>query len=126
MKCWSAGETAAVQTPEYVRDNIHVSLLARAYAKFASELADCADVRKINPSGYPESQGAFALRISREMQSRLGFPCKLDLRHQIEFPEPRVRINTDPIDSQSLDWNEAEAWDGIADYYRQSRPGSRT
>ncbi len=126
MKCWFAGETAAVQTPEYVRDNIHVSLLARAYAKFASDLADCSDVRRINPSGYPESQGAFALRFSREMQSRLGFPCKLDLKRQIEFPEPRVRINTDPIDSQSLDWNEAEAWDGIADYYRQFRPGSRT
>ena len=126
VKCWLAGETAAVQTPEYVRDNIHVSLLARAYAKFASELADCSDVRKINPSGYPESQGAFALRFSREMQLRLGFPCKLDLNGQVECLEPRGRINTDPVDGQSLDWNEAHAWDEIADYYRQLRPASRT
>lgn len=126
MKCWFAGETAAVQTPEYVRDNIHVSLLAKAYAKFASELADCSDVRRINPSGYPESQGAFALRFATEMQPRLGFPCNLDLKRQVEFPEPRVRINTDPVLSQTLDWNEAHAWDEIAEYYRRLRPESRT
>jgi UDP-glucose 4-epimerase len=30
MKTWLAGETARVQTPRYVRDNIHVSLLAKA------------------------------------------------------------------------------------------------
>ena len=126
VKCWFAGETAAVQTPEYVRDNIHVSLLAKAYAKFAAALADCPEVRKVNPSGYPESQGAFALRFAREMRLRLGVPCELELKRQVEFPEPRVRINTDPVDGQSLDWNEARAWDEIADYYRRLRPISRT
>src|ERR1700720_870103 len=34
MKTWLAGETAHVQTPRYVRDNIHVSLLAKAYSGF--------------------------------------------------------------------------------------------
>jgi nucleoside-diphosphate-sugar epimerase len=125
MKCWFAGETAAVQTPEYVRDNIHVSLLAKAYAGFAAEFADGAGMRKLNPSGYAESQGAFALRFAAEMKSRLGMPCKLDLKRQADFPEPRVRINTDPVDGPSLGWNEAQAWDEVADYYRQLQPGSR-
>ena len=34
MKTRVAGETAGVQTPRDVRDNIHVSLLAKAYAAF--------------------------------------------------------------------------------------------
>lgn len=120
MKTWFAGGTATVQTPAYVRDNIHVSLLARVYARFARELVESPGTRKINPSGYTESQGDFALRYAREMRPRLGLACELELRHQVEFPEPRVRVNTDPVDGNSLGWNEARAWDEVADYYRKA------
>ena len=118
MKTWIAGQTAAVNTPAYVRDNIHVTLLAKIYAKFATELPDRPGTFQVHPSGYPESQGAFALRFSREMQPRLGLPCEIDLKRQVDFQEPRVRINTDLIDGQPMDWDEARAWDEIAEYYR--------
>jgi UDP-glucose 4-epimerase len=118
VKTWFAGKTAAVNTPAYVRDNIHVSLLARIYAKFAADLADSPGNSRINPSGYPESQGAFALRFAREMRPRLGLPCEVDLKQQVEFQEPRVRINTDLIDGNVLGWNECAAWDEIAEYNR--------
>lgn len=39
------------------------------------------------------------------------------LKHQVEFQEPRVRINTDLINSNALDWDEGRAWDEIAGYY---------
>ena len=35
IRQWQAGEAAEVRTPAYVRDNIHVDLLAAAYAAFA-------------------------------------------------------------------------------------------
>ena len=37
MKNWLAGATPACSSPAYVRDNIHVSLLAKVYARFAEE-----------------------------------------------------------------------------------------
>ncbi len=37
---------------------------------------------------------------------------------QTEFAEPMVRINTEPCDHARLGWREADAWDGLADYYR--------
>lgn len=119
MKTWFEGRAAAVNTPDYVRDNIHVSLLARTYAAFAQELQACSGLRSMNPSGYPESQGAFALRYSREMAARLGIPCKVDLKQQMDFQEPMIRINTNPLDAKALDWNEKQAWDEAADYYSQ-------
>jgi nucleoside-diphosphate-sugar epimerase len=118
IKSWFAGQTAAVNTPEYVRDNIHVSLLAKAYAKFAGDLPDRPGMHQIHPSGYPESQGAFALRFAKEMRPRLGLPCEVELKRQVNFQEPRVRINTDLIDGQSLGWDETRAWDEIAEYYK--------
>jgi UDP-glucose 4-epimerase len=123
MKCWFAGAAAAVNTPAYVRDNIHVSLLAKAYAAFALDSWRGAAGARLNPSGYVESQGAFALRYAAEMRRRLDLRCEVELREQVDFEEPRVRINTDPLDAAALSWDESAAWDGIAEYYDR-RPNS--
>ncbi len=119
MRCWQAGEVAHVQTPNYVRDNIHVTLLARAYAAFVDGQATRAENAVSNPSGYVESQGAFATRFAREIRARLPLECGLELGDQTEYQEPRVRINTAPVDVQALGWREAAAWDAVADYYRE-------
>ena len=66
MKNWFAKTTAVVNTPSYIRDNIHVSLLARIYAHFAATLPD--GVSRANPTGYVESQGAFTQRVANEMR----------------------------------------------------------
>jgi nucleoside-diphosphate-sugar epimerase len=115
IKNWFAGATPSVNTPSYVRDNIHVSLLARAYVHFVATLAD--GVSRTNPSGYIESQGAFAYRVANEMRGRLGLKCELMLKAQSDFSEPQIRINTDVADKKSLDWSEQDAWDELAGYY---------
>jgi UDP-glucose 4-epimerase len=118
MKSWLAGVTAVCSSPAYVRDNIHVSLLAKAYARFATEFP-ASVFTQTNPSGYAESQGAFTLRMAQEMRPRLGLPCVVELKEQVEFPEPRVRINTDIPDFRSLGWDESSAWDEMARYYQR-------
>ena len=118
MKNWLAGTTPNCSSPSYVRDNIHVSLLAKAYAQFVQELP-ASGFTRINPSGYAESQGSFTLRLAREMGPRLGLPCPVELKKQVDFPEPRIRINTDPLDADALGWDESAAWDELADYYRR-------
>jgi UDP-glucose 4-epimerase len=118
IKNWLAGATPNCSSPAYVRDNIHVSLLAKAYAQFAMEVpAD--GFARTNPSGYAESQGAFTLRLAQEMHPRLRLPCPVELKKQVDFTEPRVRINTDPVDADALGWDESAAWDEMADYYRR-------
>ncbi len=106
--------------PAYVRDNIHASLLSLAYADFAGKLTVEAGMQKTNPSGYPESQGAFVRRFAQEMGKRLNIPCEVDLQKQVEFPEPKVRINTDLLNVDALGWNEAKAWDELATYYQRT------
>ena len=119
MRSWLEGETPAVRTPDYVRDNIHVSQLARAYVECASTLPFSPGFQKINPSGYVESQGIFARRVAEQMRERLGLPCDVRLQRQTDFAEPRVRINTDPLDAAQLAWNETRAWDELAEYYER-------
>lgn len=121
LRAWLRGETPACATPAYVRDNVHVTLLAKAYARFARELP-ASGLAKLNPSGYVETQGAFTLRVAAEMRPRLGLPCAVELKAQAAFPEPRVRINTDALDPAALGWSEAEAWDEMASYYREGAP----
>jgi UDP-glucose 4-epimerase len=118
IRTWREGKVAAVNTPDYVRDNIHVDLLAQTYRLFIESLPDDAAMSRLNPSGYVESQGAFAQRFAREMGPRLGMGCELDMRRQTNFAEPRVRINTDPAAPMAPDWSEAAAWDALAAYYQ--------
>jgi UDP-glucose 4-epimerase len=118
MRCWKAGQSAKVNTPAYVRDNIHVGLLAAAYCRFSEEMAAGSGRAKLNPSGYVEAQGAFAERFAREMRARFGLDCALDLSRQTEFAEPSMRVNTDPAVLYVSGWDEAAAWDEAAEGYR--------
>lgn len=117
IRTWRAGKVAAVNTPDYVRDNIHVSLLTETYRLFLDSLPDTAGMSRLNPSGYIESQGAFAQRFAREMGRRLGMACELELKQQTDFVEPRIRVNTDPAAAMAPQWSETVAWDALAAYY---------
>jgi UDP-glucose 4-epimerase len=119
IRNWLNKKAASVNSPDYVRDNIHITLLARVYAYFINKLKNTdKGLTKINPSGYVETQGEFAERFAVEMRKRFALKCKLELHNQIEFTEPKVRSNL--LDAAELisDWNEKYAWDELADYYK--------
>lgn len=116
IKTWAKGETPGVNTPAYVRDNIHVSALARAYAAFVGRMAsEKPPFEKVSPSGYVESQGRFAERFAAEMAPRLKIDCPVELAHQKVFDEPRIRIGVDPVTMTPAE--ESAAWDAIAEDY---------
>lgn len=115
IKNWFAGTTPSVNTPSYVRDNIHVSLLAKVYVRFAETLVE--GISRINPSGYVETQGSFTHRVAGALRERLGLKCDFVLKEQRDFSEPQIRVNTDPAVSQAPNWSEKAAWDELAHYY---------
>ena len=118
MKNWKAGKPVEVKTPDYLRDNIHVDLMALAYADFCARVAAAKkSLLKINPSGYAEKQGAFAGRVAREVKSRTGWACELKLAQQTDFSEPLNRTNTEPVAKNFPGWNENEAWDAFVEFY---------
>jgi hypothetical protein len=57
--------------------------------------------------------------MAQEMRPRLNLPCLVELKQQSDFPEPRVRINTDIPDANTLGWNESAAWDDLTTFYQQ-------
>jgi UDP-glucose 4-epimerase len=113
-KTWMSGAVAQIKTPTYLRDNIHVDLLAAAYRRFVEQPRGSANERKLSPSGYVESQGAFVERIAREISSRLKRELRGELLHQTEFLEPVMRVNTDSAVRYVSHWDESHAWDQYA------------
>jgi nucleoside-diphosphate-sugar epimerase len=115
---WKAGLAAAVRTPTYVRDNMHVDLLALSYADFVTVVAQRRGaVQRRNPSGYIESQGCFTARFAAAMRQRSHLACGVHLAVQTDFPEPMVRVNMEPAAPHFPQWDEAVAWDRIAAFY---------
>lgn len=119
-KCWLEGRPATVSYPDYVRDNIPACLLAKSYAAFVESLPDLPGYCQLNPSYKPAPQACFVQEFAQEMQSRLGVACDYTLQKQIHFSEPKVRINSHPLDLQALAWNESLSWDMLANYYLQT------
>jgi UDP-glucose 4-epimerase len=118
IKTWRARQVAEVRTPSYLRDNIHVDLLALAYAHFVKQTLETGASEKFGPMGYAETQGAFAERFASAMRGRLGWDCSVKLLEQTDFSEPLARVNTHPVDTAGVGWSEGAAWDNIAEYYR--------
>ena len=118
IRSWKKGEIARVNTPIYVRDKFHVSLLATAYAKFVGEMAAGKGRDKLNPSGYVESQGAFAERFAAAMRPRLGMPCGSSSAVQTDFRSRSCgSISSQPRD-MSAGGMRGAAWDEAAEGYR--------
>ena len=117
MGKWMNDETASVSTPDYIRDNIHVSLLAQIYCRFAEEVVAGTSRDQFNPSGYVESQGTFAQRVAHEMAPRIGKACDLVLAKQTSFDEPIMRVNIDRATTDAVKWDETKAWDELSEYY---------
>jgi UDP-glucose 4-epimerase len=117
MKNWLAGQTPSVKTPDYVRDNIHVDLLAMAYRQMVQTLPAEPGFMRSAPSGYVQTQAAFAQRVAMEMEKRLGVACPLRCDVQTDFSEPLIRMNSDRLDA-ALGWDESAAWDRLAEFYK--------
>lgn len=117
MREWKHDRTPAVRTPDYVRDNIHVDALARAYANFVAHSIETGTGGHLAPSMYVETQGAFARRFTAEVARRMGKPWHVDLGVQSEFSEPLTRISVDRPDYTALGFDESAAWDDIVAFY---------
>jgi UDP-glucose 4-epimerase len=122
MNQWKTGQVALVRTPDYIRDNLPVDLMAAAYEVFASSFSSGArDSSKLNPSGYTGTQRDFSERVAREVRQRTGWNCGLEFQTQSTFTEPLERTNSEPALSLVPHWNEAAAWDRFVRYYCEDR-----
>lgn len=116
VRQWAAGEVPEVRTPDYLRDNIPITQLARAYADFVALDPIDSAAAFCGPSGFVETQGDFAARFGREIGPRLGLPTPLNLAKQTAFPEPRRRINRGGMITV---WDEPAFWDALARDYAE-------
>jgi UDP-glucose 4-epimerase len=78
-------------------------------------------VRRLNSSGYPDSQGAFPERVRREAEARLGLPCSLELGTQTEFPEPAAAHQYRSLKCQSIRVGRRGAWAEFVRFYHRAQ-----
>jgi UDP-glucose 4-epimerase len=114
LREWAAGRVAHVKTPSYIRDNIHVSLLADAYVNHVEQPLPA----DISPSGYVESVGDFTARYAQEMRARLGWECAFTCADQTDFLEPFRRTGADLVPFTLA--QERQCWDEIAQFAQLS------
>lgn len=113
MSGWAAGEAIHVSHPAYVRDNVPVDLLARAYAQAVEGRLG----GHVSPSFYAGPVGGFFTRMADETRRRTGRACALTLADGQSFDEPAERINLQPLAPADFGWSEDAFWDDYVAYY---------
>lgn len=120
MDCWLKGQTARIKTPDYIRDNIPVSVLAKAYHQACVDVRQQTEIFKTyRPSGFVESQGRFTERMALEMRARLKFECKFELQIQSDFQEPLDRHNAENVFIAFPEFSLSDFWTQYANYYQK-------
>ena len=117
VETWAKGEAVEVGTPNYLRDNIHVDLLALAYAQFVGEAGAGtrgAAARPLRLHGDARRLRAAPCARTRAPARRRGAGRRSPSSGS--FAEPQARINTDLIDAAALGWREDKAWDALAGF----------
>ena len=87
----SAREHAELRARQYPCHRCSRRRTPNSWPKRAPAQGRC----KLNPSGYVETQGAFAERFAAAMRPRLGMECGLELAKQTDFSEPLMRVNVE-------------------------------
>lgn len=116
-KTWLAGNVAEVKTPDYIRDNAPVDLLAQTYVQYVSSIVHGSAQTTCSPSFYAGTQRDFALRFAEELKPRLGVDCALTFAEQVQFDEPKERLNCEKSSMSGLVWNEVAFWGALAVWY---------
>ena len=122
---WHAGRRPEIRTPLYVRDNIHVDLLAHAFAHWLEEMPSEPGRSVFDPAGYIGSMGDFVQKVAEAMRPRLGLPCEYGFAVQADFSQPMVLVNSIPAEPLAPGWDESKAWDALADHQKTLHQGSR-
>lgn len=115
IRSWQQERVPVLSHPAYIRDNVPVDLLAKAYFNFIQNTDQL-----LRPSFYIETQEAFARRLSKEIKKRLDLSCELICKEQTAFAEPRIRINHDYLAPEDYGWSEQRFWDALADYFEKT------
>lgn len=110
---WADGKTPVVKTPNYVRDNVPIDLLAKHYVLTVSDFLESAETKTVWPSKYIESNLSFSKRYAREFQSRTGIHVEISAPQFHDYLEPRFRVNQDYCEDRVRNWNEDLSWEFI-------------
>lgn len=114
---WYANRKPQIRTPLYIRDNIHVELLAKAYVYWVENMS--AQKSVFAPCGYVSSMADFVDLVAKEMRPRLGLSCDFGLGTQSDFTQPMILVNDTPVSHLFNDWDSAKAWDALAQYQQE-------
>ena len=118
-KAWLRKEIPTLVIADYIRDNIHVELLALGYVFWLPKVANQLNTTKyFKPSGYCSTMHEFITLFAKEMKQRWNIPCDFESLHQPTHSQPTTLINSENLMKIIPEWKPNIAWDRLADDIR--------
>ncbi len=112
---WSQDTVPIIHTPDYVRDNIPVTLLAAGVADWIEQCPNEAGRSTFAPSGYVSTMRDFVERVATVFRKRLGWRCAVQYAQQTDFSQPMSLVNATSMVEQFSNWDELAFWESMVE-----------
>lgn len=113
---WHAGRVPRIQTPDYVRDNIPVDLLAMGFAHWVEECSEHKGTSAFRPSGYVSTMAEFVGRLSTEFRRRVHWNCEAEMAEQTDCSQPMTLVNDTALQPLFSEWDEEAFWNELVQH----------
>lgn len=117
IRTWGQFKEPHITSPNYIRDNIPVSLLASNYVQYCENYDSFSTNNRMLPSLYVAPQWSFANLVASKFSKCVGRQLSIKSEVQKSFEEPLIKINSMLGTHISPSWNEDLAWDETCDYW---------
>ena len=112
---WKQGKRPHLTVANYIRDNIHVELLAQCYAFWVQEIMKENHSHIFAPSGYRLSMQKFTELFATEMRLRLGWACEFQSSDASTEVQPLELLHDFSATNCVPTWNPTVFWDRLAE-----------
>jgi len=114
---WSANRIPSIRTPEYIRDNIPITLLALGFVHWVEQCPSTVGVSSFKPSGYISTMEDFIQRVAQVFRGATSWECVVDIEPQTDFSQPMKLVNDVPLMGLFQSWNEQVFWDSLIEQH---------
>lgn len=90
FKNWFKNKVAIIKFPHYIRDNIHIEKLSKAYLEIINSRSK---KKEYFPSGYCSSNKVFIEALRKEFEKFFNIKTRVKYLKKINNEQPLIRIN---------------------------------
>ena len=115
---WRENLQPSIANPYYIRDYVPIDLLSQNYANVVCKFAKGEfNEKKYSPSFYAMTNKEVVSLYAQKVYENTKIQYTFSTNEQLNFEEPRVRVNLNVATEYAVEWSEVNFWKNLTNKF---------